>query len=169
MNVKALGQWIGAAGPRPEIRLHHRFLKPPYGYVVGIVLWPIFLSSLSAWAVLLQADLPSIAVTVGSLVVVGGGSLLTILGSAFVLSITAWNTPYERLRHQFALLFLSLFLAVLLFGMYLTWPIFPYGDELGLSVFVAHELSKIVFAGPAIGFMFVFFPLMVFASRYRLK
>lgn len=169
MNVKAPEQWVGTAGPGPETRLHHRFLEPPCGYVLGIALWPIFLSSLSVWAVLLQAGLPSIVVTVGSLVVVGGGSLLTILSSALVLSTTAWNTPYERLRRQFALLFLSLLLAVLLFGVYLTWPMFPYGDELGLSVFVAHELSKIVFAGPAIGFMFALFPLMVFASRYRLE
>ena len=169
MKVKALEQWVGTASPGSETRLHYRFLKPPYGYALGIVLWPIFLSILSVWAVLLQAGLPSIAVTVGSLGVVGGGSLLTILSSALVLSITAWNTPYERLRRQFTLLLLSLLLGVLLFGVYLTWPVFPYGDELGLSVFGAHELSKIVFAGPAIGFLFVLFPLMVFASRYRLK
>ncbi|WP_135830329.1 hypothetical protein [Halorussus halobius] len=168
MAVEALERWVGTAGPEPEPRLHHRFLEPPYGYVLGISIWPLFLLSLSAWAVLLQADLPSVAVTVGSLVVVGG-SLLAILSSALVLSITAWNTPYERLRRQFVPLVLSLGLAVLLFGAYLTWPTFPYGDELGVSIFVAHELSKVVFVGPAIGFSFALFPLMIFASRYRLE
>jgi len=169
MEVKALEKWVGTAGPGPEKRLHHRFLKPPYGYILGIILWPIFISGLSVWAVLLQAGLPSIAVTIGGLVVVVGGSLLTILSSALVLSITAWNSPHERLRRQFAVLFLSILLAVLLFGVYFSWPTFPYGDELELSVFVAHELSKILFAGPAIGFTFMLFPLMVLVSRYRLK
>jgi len=169
MEVKSLEGWVGTAGSGPETRLQHRFLKPPYGYILGIVLWPLFLLSLSVWAVLLQAGLPSFAVTAGGLVVGVGGALLTILSSALVLSITAWNTPYERLRRQFAPLFLSLLLGGLLFGVYLAWPMFPYSDELGLSVFVAHELSKIVFAGPAIGCVFMLFPLMVLASRYRLK
>jgi len=169
MAVKVLEQWVGTAGPSPETRLHHRFLKPPYGYGLGIILWPIFISILSVWAVLFQTGLPSIVVTVGGLVVVVGGSLLTILSSALVLSITAWNSPHEHLRRQFSLLFSSLFLAVLLFGMYLTWPMFPYGDKLELSVFVAHELSKILFAGPAIGLTFMLFPLMVLVSRYRLE
>lgn len=169
MTVKVLEQWVGTAGPSPEKRLHHRFLKQPYGYVLGIILWPIFISILSVWNVLFQTGHPSIAVTVGGFVVVVGGSLLTILSSALVLSITAWNSPHERLRRQFSFLFSSLLLAVLLFGVYLTWPMFPYGDELELSVFLAHELSKILFAGPAIGLTFMLFPLMVLVSRYRLQ
>lgn len=171
MEVDALEKWMDTAGPGPETELHHKFLKPPYGYVIGVVLWPVFLSIISVWVVLWQSGLPSVlpsvVATVIGLVVVVGGSLLTILGSALVLSITAWNTPYERLRRQSVLLFLSLLLAVLLFGVYLTWPMFPYWSELGLSVFGAHELSRIVFAGPAIGFTFMLFPLMVFASRYH--
>ena len=165
MELKKFESWIGTAGPGPGTRLHHEFLTPPCGYVLGIIVWPVFLSSLSVWAALYQVGLPSVAVTVGGLVVVGGGSLLTILSSALVLSITAWNTPYERLRRQSALLLLSPLVAVLLYGVYRTWPLFPHANEFGLSLFVAHELSKIVFVGPAIGFAFLLFPLMVFASR----
>lgn len=169
MEVKALKRWVGTAGPSPEKRLRHRFLKPPYGYVLGIIIWPIFISILSVWNALLQTGPPSIVVTVGGLVVVVGGSLLTILSSALVLSITAWNSPHESLRRQFSFLFSSLLLAVSLFGVYLTWPMFPYGDDLELGVFVAHELSKILFAGPAIGLTFMLFPLVVLVSRYRLR
>jgi len=85
------------------------------------------------------------------------------------MGATAWNTPDERIRRQFALLSLSLLLAVPLFGLYRNWPTIPYRYELGLSVFAAHELSKIVLLGPAIGFAFVTFPLVVLVYRSLLE
>jgi len=165
MGAETLEKQVDASGSGPESLLHPPSLGPPYGYVLGVVLWPVFLSLLSVWAVLLQSGLPSTVDTVGGLVVGVGGFVVTSLSSALVMSATAWNTPYERIRRQFTFLFLSLVLAVLLFGLYSTWQMVPYWHELGLSAFVAHEVSKIVFLGPAIGFTFVIFPLAMLAHR----
>jgi len=169
MEVKALEKWSDAAGSGPRSLLQHRFLKPPYGYVTGVILWPVFLSLISVWAMLLQSGLPAIVDTAGGLVIGVGGFVVTSITSALVMGITARNTPYERIRRQFGLLLLALPLAVVLFGLYLQWPTIPYDHELGLSVFAAHELSKIVFLGPTIGFAFVIFPLAVLAHRIHLK
>ncbi|WP_423743708.1 hypothetical protein V5735_11825 (plasmid) [Haladaptatus sp. SPP-AMP-3] len=169
MGTETLEKWVDASGSGPESLLQRRFLKPPYGYVIGIVLWPVFISIMSVWGVLLQSGPPSIVVTVGGLVVGVGSFVVASMGSALVMGITAWNTPDERIRRQLALLFPSLPLAVLLFGLYLNWPMTPYRSKLGLSAFVANELSKIVFLGPAIGFAFVISPLAVLVHRSRLK
>ena len=169
MEAKTLEKWTDAPGSGLESLIHHQFLKPPYSYVIGVVLWPAFISLTSVWAVVLQSGLPSIVDTVGGLVVGVGGFVVTSMISALLMGVTAWNTPYERIRRQLTFLFLSFLLAVLLFGLYLNWPMIPYSDELGLSAFVAHELSKIVFLGPSIGFAFVIFPLAVLAYRTHLK
>ncbi|UPW00764.1 hypothetical protein M0R88_01355 [Halorussus gelatinilyticus] len=169
MQSEKLETWADTSDSELEGLLLSRFLEPPYGYVTGIVLWPAFFSLVSVWGVLLQSGLPSIVVTVGGLAVGIGGFVVTSMSSAFVMGATAWNTPYERIRRQSALLFPSLLLAALLFGLYLDWPTIPYGYELGLSAFVAHELSRIVLLGPSIGLAFVFFPLAVFVFRYRIK
>lgn len=168
MKAETLERWVGTSNSGLESLLHHRFLEPPYGYVIGVVLWPVFLSILSVWGVL-QFGLPSTVVTLGGLVVGVGGVVMTSMSSALVMGVTAWNAPYERVRRQSTLLFLSLLLAVPLFGLYFRWPSIPYRHELGLSAFAAHELSKIVFLGPAIGFAFVIFPLVVLIHRSRLK
>lgn len=167
MRAKTPEKRVATSGSGPESLLRHPFLKPPYGYVIGVVLWPVFLSLVSVWAAL-QSGLPSPVVTVGGLMVGVGGFVVASTSSALVMAVTAWNTPYERIRRQFALLVLSLLLAVLLAGLYHNHPTFLYRRELGLSVFVAHELSKIVFLGPAIGFGFALFPLVVLVRRsYR--
>ncbi|MFD1634307.1 hypothetical protein ACOZ4L_01085 [Haloplanus ruber] len=142
-------------------------LTPPYGYVIGILLWPVLLSLASVWAVLLQSGLPALVDTLGGLVVGVGGFVSISVSSALSMGGTAWNTPDERIRRQFAALSLALPLAGLLFGLYRNWPLLPFRDELGVTVFVAHELSKIVFLGPAIGFAFVTVPLGVLAYRCR--
>lgn len=168
MRSGTLKKWIDTSDSGLESLLHHRFLKPPYGYVIGVALWPVFMSIISVWAVL-QSGLPSSVVTVGGLVVGVGSFVVTSTSSALVMGVTAWNAPYKRIQRQFAFLFLSLLLAVPLFGLYLNWPTVPYRYELGLSAFVAHELSKIVFLGPAIGFTFVISPLVILIYRYYLK
>lgn len=169
MEVKTLEKWADVPGSGPESLRRHRCLEPPYGYVIGVVLWPVFISLISVWAVLLQSGLPSIVDTVGGFVIGVGGFVVTSTISALLMGVTAWNTPDERIRRQFVFLFLSLLLAVLLFGLYLNWPMIPYSYELGLSTFVAHELSKIAFLGPAVGFAFVIFPLAALAHRTHLK
>lgn len=155
------------SGPGPG--LGHRVLTPPAGYVLGISLWPAFMSLLAVWAVLLQSGLPSIVETVGGLVVGVGGLVVTSVGSALLLGVTAWNTPAERLRRQVTVLGPSLLVAGLLFGLYRTWPMMPYRDELGASALVAHEVSKIVFLGPAIGVAFLAVPLAVLVYRTALE
>lgn len=169
MDIKIFEKWAGVPGSGSESLGRHRFLEPPYGYVIGGVLWPVFTSLITVWAVLLQFGLPSIVDTVGGLVIGIGGFVVTSTISALLLGLTAWNTPYERIRRQFAFLFLSVPLAGLLFGLYLSWPMIPYSYDLGLSTFVAHELSKIAFLGPAVGFAFVIFPLTVLAYRNYLN
>jgi len=169
MRTRTLEKWVDTSGSGPESLLQYRFLKTPYGYVIGIVLWPVFISIMSVWGLLLQFGPPSIVVTVGGLVVGIGSFVVASMSSALVMSATAWNTPDRRVRRQFALLFPSLLLAVPLFGLYLNWPMIPYRYELGLSVFVANELSKIVFLGPAIGFAFVISPLAVLVHRSHPK
>lgn len=168
MRAETLENWLDTAGSGPESLLRHRFLEPPYGYVIGVALWPIYISLLSVWGLLLFG-LPSTVGTLGGLVLGVGGVVATSVGSALVMGATARNTPYERIRRQFAFLFLSLLLAGPLFGLYFRWPTVAYSDELGLSVFAAHEVSKIVFLGPAIGFSFVTFSLVVLAYRSFLE
>ncbi|MFC4448346.1 hypothetical protein [Halorussus aquaticus] len=168
MRAETVEEWMDTSGPGPESLLRHRFLEPPYGYVIGVVLWPVFLSIVSVWGVL-QSVLPPTVVTVGGLVVGIGGFVVTSTSSALLMGVTAWNTPYERVRRQSVLLCLSLVPSALLFGLYLRWPSIPYRYELGLSVFLAHELSKIVFLGPAIGFAFVISSLVVFVYRACIK
>ncbi|WP_128476549.1 hypothetical protein [Halorussus pelagicus] len=164
MNAEPLETWIDTSGSGLESLLHHPLLNPPYGYVIGVVLWPVFLSILSVWG-LLMSSLPSSVVTPGGLALGVGGPVVTSMSSALVMGATAWNTPRERIRRQFALLSLSFLLAVPLFGLYFDWPTIPYGRELGLSVFAAHELSKIVLLGPAIGVAFLIFPLLMLGDR----
>jgi len=168
MRAKTLKRWAGTSGSGLESLLQHQFLKPPYGYVIGIVLWPVFISIFSIWAVL-QSGLPSTVVTIGGLVIGVGSFVIASMGSALVMGVTAWNTPDERIQRQSALLFLSLLLSIPLFSLYANWPMIPYRHELGLSAFAAHELSKIVFLGPAIGFAFIISPLVVLVYRSRLK
>lgn len=169
MGAETPGKQLGIPVAGPDSPHGHRLLKSPYGYVIGVALWPVFLSLLSVWAVLLQSGLPSPVATVGGLVVGVGGFVVASIGSAVVMGVTAWNTPDERHRRQFAFLFLSLLLAVLLFGLYLQWPTIPYRFELGVSAFVAHEVSKIAFLGPAIGLSFVIVPLGVLVYRRHVK
>ena len=159
---------VHISGPGLESLLQHRFLNPPYGYVIGVAVWPVFLSILSGWNVVLQSSSPSFVGAIAGLVIVGGGFVLTIVGSALVLGVTGWNASQDRIRQQIAFLVLSLLLSALLFGLYLSWPTIPYRSELGLSLFVAHELSKIVFLGPATGFAFMLFSLLMLVDRqYR--
>lgn len=164
MRAESLEKWVGASGSGPESLLRHRFLEPPYGYAIGVLLWPIYVSVLSLWIVL-SPSFPTIIYTVGGLVVTVGGFVVTSMSSALVMGVAARNAPGERIRRQFALLFLFLLLAALLLGLYLQWPTVPYRYELGLSVFAAHELSKIVFLGPAVGFAFAISPLAVLVHR----
>lgn len=169
MGAERLEKWVDTSGSGPEALLHHRFLKPPYGYAIGVLLWPVFISITSLWVVLLQSNPPSIVSTVGGLIIVGGGFMITSISSALVMGATAWNTPDERIRRQFTLFCLSLILAVLLFGLHLNPSLISYRSALGLSAFAAYELSKIVFLGPAIGFAFVIFSLVVLVYRSHLK
>ncbi|WP_135853723.1 hypothetical protein [Halorussus salinus] len=168
MRAETLGEWVDTSRSGLESLLRHRLLEPPYGYLIGVVLWPSYISLLSVWALLLSG-LPSTVGTLGGLILGIGGFVVASLGSALVMGITAWNTPDERVRRQFALLVPWLLITVPLFGLYFRRPMIPYGDELGLSVFVAHELLKIVFLGPAIGFAFVASPLVVLGYRSRLE
>lgn len=169
MRIELLESWINTLDAGLESLLHHPFAKPPYGYVIGVVLWPLYISTLSVWAILLQFNLPSTIVTLGVLIIGIGGFVTTTMSSILITGATAWNTPYERIRRQFALLVLPLLLAVPLFSVYQNWQMEPYGYELGLSTFAAHELSKIVFLGPATGCAFLLSPLVVFLYRIFLK
>jgi hypothetical protein len=169
MRVETADIWATPSGSGPKSLLQHRFLTPPYGYVIGVALWPVFVSIISVWVVLWQSGLPSVlpavVATVLGLVVVVGGFVVTSMSSALVLGITAWNTPSGQIRRQVVLVASSLLVSVLLFGLYLTWPTIPFRFELGLSAFVAHELSKILFLGPATGLAFMLVPLAVLGYR----
>lgn len=167
MISEARDKWANTLDSEPL--LDHWVLKPPYGYMVGVLIWPVFFTVLSVWGTLLQSDPPSVVVTVGGLAVGVGCFVVTSMGSALVLGVTAWNIPQEHIRQQFVLLVLSLLFAALLFGLYLNWSMIPYRYELGLSAFMAHELSKIVLLGPAIGFAFMISPVVVLAHRTHLR
>jgi hypothetical protein len=153
MELDTLETWSSSKSGSSSIP-RHWLLTPPYGYVLGVGLWPVFAVLVSLWTVLIQAGIPSVAVTTGGLIVVFGGFIATFLSSATVLCLTAWNVSSTRLRQQFVLASVFLGLAVLLFSLFGNWPTIPYRMELGLSAFAAHELSKIVFAGPALGCTF---------------
>lgn len=167
MNAETLSKWTGISVSGPGPLLRHRFLKPPYGYVLGFVLWPLNLLFYSVSGVLLLSSRPSPVATVGSYVFIGAFALVSI-SSALVMAATAWNTPYERIRRQSRVLLVALLLAVPFLGLFEMWSILPYGREL-VGLTLAHELSRFVFLGPAIGFAFVVFPLMVLGYRYTLE
>jgi hypothetical protein len=170
MNSKTLSKWTGISGSGPEPLLRYRFLKSPYGYVPGFVLWPLNLLFYSVSGVLLLSSRPSPVATVGSYVFIGAFALVSI-SSALVMAVTALNTPYERIRRQSGVLLVALLLAVPFFGLFDRWPTLPYSRELvGLvGDTIAHELFRLVFLGPAIGFAFVIFPLVVLGYRYALE
>ncbi|MFC7073151.1 hypothetical protein ACFQJ7_12185 [Halovenus rubra] len=155
-------KWVGNPGPPSGALIQNQILKPPYGYVIGIIIWPIFLSIISV-SIAMSLQIGFFLIT--SLIVVVGGPL-TIISSACVLSITAWNTPDKQIQQYVAVLTALFFLSVPLFYLWATTGTVFLQDR-GLSAFAAHELIRIVFLGPAIGFVFVVFSLMIFASRYR--
>lgn len=149
---------------------HRWFLKPPYGYVIGVLLWLINLSIFSVWSVFSLSYDSSVIITAGSLVFFAVFVTASV-SSALVMGITAWNTPHERIRRQSGVLLVSLLLAVPFFCLFDRWPTLPYARELvGLvGDTIAHELFRLVFLGPAIGFAFVIFPLVVLGYRYALE
>ncbi|MFD1640294.1 hypothetical protein [Halohasta litorea] len=155
--------------PRPELEplLQHRFLTPPYGYVLGVLLWPVFDVLISVWFGLSQSGLLSIPDPIGGLVVLGG-FVGTSVSSALVMGLTAWNTPDEHRRRYFALLLLCLLFGILLFRLHTTFTTI-LRFELGVSLFASHELSKIVFRGPALGLVSAFYALVVLSFRYLFK
>lgn len=165
MGAKPRERQVGLSPPGADSPRWHRLLKPPYGYAVGVGLWPVFLSILAVWAVLLQSGLPPIVATVGGAVVGIGGFVMTSVGSTLVMAVTAWNTPSERIHRDLALLVLFLPLAGLLVSLYLNGSAARLGFETEMSAFVAHELSKIVVLGPAIGFAYITVPLGVLVYR----
>lgn len=147
--------------------LQHRFLTPPYGYVIGILLWPANISLLSVGYALSLSNLPPLIVTVGG-VAVEGAFVMTSVVSALVMGITAWNTPDERIQRHVILLCLCLLPAALLFGLQHEFPT-PLRFELGLGLSASNELSKIVFRGPALGFTSVVYSLVVLVFRSLFK
>lgn len=167
MVLEPFKKEVDIPGPRLEPLLQHRFLTPPYGYVLGVLLWPVFQVILSVSLGLSQSGLPSLVAIVDGVVVVGG-FVGTSVGSALVMGITAWNTPDEDIRRYVALLCLCLLLGVLSFSLYDELPT-TYGSELGLSLFASYELLKILFRGPALGLASAFYSLMVLGFRYLFK
>jgi len=167
MVSEAFKKEVDIPGPRLVPLGQHRFLTPPYGYVLGVILWPVFQLIISVWFVLSQSGLPSLVATVEEFVVLGG-FLGASVGSALVMGIAAWNTPDERRQRYFTLLCLCLLPGVLFFSLYNNSST-TYGFELGLSFLASDELTKILFRGPALGLVSAFYALVVLSFRSLFK
>ncbi|MEA1932635.1 MAG: hypothetical protein U9O06_13960 [Euryarchaeota archaeon] len=167
MVLELLKREVDIPGSGLEPLFQHRFLTPPYGYVIGILLWPANISLLTVGYALSLSDLPSPVVTVGG-VAVQGAFVMTSMISAVVMGLTAWNTPDERIQRHFVLLCLCLLLAALFFRLQHEFPT-PLRFELGLGLSASNELSKIVFRGPALGFTSVVYALIVLSFRHLFK
>ena len=172
MEAEALDKWIDPRRPRLGSLLLHRFLKPPYGYAIGIGVWPVYLA---LWyGTVFAAEILGLVPFSLSVIVAVGGLLVTSVVSVLAMCLTAWRTPYARIRgHSLGISLFLLFAPPLAYVYFGSPPLLPspYSaiEPLGLDVFVEHALITTGLLGPAIGFAFLFFALLVLAFRYRLK
>ena len=172
MNAEALDKWFSPRRPPCDSLVLHRFLKPPYGYAIGIGVWPVYLA---LWyATVFAAEILGLVPFSVSVIVALGGLLVTSVVSALAMCITAWRAPYARIRGHSLAISVSLLFALLLGYVYFGAPSLlpsPHSviEPLGLDVFVEHALITTGLLDPAIGFMFLVFALFVLVFRYRLK
>lgn len=172
MESKALENWIDLRRPALESLLLHRFLKPPYGYAIGIGAWPVYLA---LWyGTVYAADVMALGPFSLSIFGAVAGLLVTSIVSAFAMALTAWRPPYRRIRRHTLGVSVFLLFAPALFVVYSgATPFVPSPssaiEPLGLDVFVEHALITTGVLGPAIGFAFLFFAVLVLAFRYRLE
>ena len=172
MEAEALDKWIA---PRRSLRdslLLHRFLEPPYGYAIGIGVWSVYLT---LWyGTVFAAEILGLVPFSLSVTVAVGGLLATSVVSALAMCITAWRAPYARIRsHSLAIAVFFLFALPLVSVYFGSPPLLPSPsaaiEPLGLDVFVEHALITTGLLGPAIGFAFLAFALLVLAFRSRLE
>jgi len=145
----------------------HPVFHSPYGYVIGILLWPLNLFIFSVWGVLSLSYELSPFITVERYLFLGVFVSVSVT-SALVMCVTASNTSYDRIQHQSAFLLAALLLAVPFLGLFDTWPAVPYAPEMvGLvGDTIANELFRFLFLGPAVGLAFLIVPLVVLGYRY---
>ena len=148
----------------------HPIFHSPYGYVIGILLWPLNLFIFSVWGVVSLSYELSPFSTVGRYLFIGVFVTVSIT-SALIMGITASNTSYDRIQHQSAFLLVALLLSVPFLGLFDTWPAVPYAPEIVDLVgdTIANELFRFIFLGPAVGFAFLIVPLVVLGYRYTIE
>lgn len=172
MEAAALHKWTDIDRPALESLLIHRLLKPPSGYAIGIGVWTVYLAFW--YGTVFAAEFLYLVPFWLSVVVAVGGLLVTSIVSALAMCITAWRLPYPRIRGHTVGVAAFLLFAPALFVVYFGSSPFlpsPYSAiaPLGLDVPVEHALLTAGLLGPAIGFAFLVFALLVLAFRYRLK
>ncbi|NHN58947.1 MULTISPECIES: hypothetical protein [Halorussus] len=172
MEAEALDKWIDRRRPPLDSLLLHRFLKPPHGYAIGIGVWPVYLAFW--YGTVFAAEILGPVPFSLSVIAAVGGLLATSVVSALAVCITAWRTPYARIRgHSLGISVFLLFALPLAYVYFGSPPLLPgpYSaiEPLGLNVFVEHALITTGLLGPAIGFAFLFFALLVLAFRWRLE
>lgn len=172
MEAETLDTWLVPCSSLLDSLLSHPLLEPPYGYAIGIGVWPAYLA---LWyATVFTAELLGAVPFSLSVVVGAGGLLVTSVGSVLAMCITAWRTPYARLRRQSPGIFVTFLFGLLTASVYFGSPPLlpsPYSviAPLGLDAFGEHALVTTGLLGPAIGLAFLAFALFVLAVRYRLQ
>lgn len=172
MQADALNTWIDSRGPDGSPLLLRRLLSPPYGYVLGIALWPGYLAVL--YASLFVTEILELLPFAVSAVVFLSGLLVTSALSILVMGSTAWRVSTDRIRDQFFRTAVLLLLAPALFVVYtvsISGLPSPYAviAPLGLDAFVDHAIITTVLLGPVVGFALLVFPLVVLVYRSRLE
>lgn len=171
MEAGALDKVTGPRGPLKNSLLLHRFLEPPYGYVVGIGVWPVYL--VLWYGTVFAAEILGLVPFSLSVIVAVAGLLVTSAVSALAMCVTAWRVSTARIREQSLVSSVFLLFALTLGYVYFgSPPLLPSPhaaiEPLGLDVFLEHALVTTGVLGLALGFAFSVFALLVFAFRSRL-
>lgn len=168
MEADSIASWLEARDPGRSPLLGYRSLSPPLGYVLGIALWPVYLTVL--YGTIFVTESLQLLPSVVSIAVFLGGLLATSISSALVMCVTSWQVSATRIREHSLWVSASLLLAPALFlvrhGLVPVLPS-PYLmlKPLGLHAFAEHALITIGFLGPMVGVLFLCFPLLVLGYR----
>lgn len=165
MITETLDKLTDSHGPDFESLPFQQFLRPPYGYVIGVVVWSVYLATW--YTAVYVTEIRGLLPFRFSVVVALGGLLVTAVISAVAMSITAWRVPRGRIRGHFARVSLAILVVPILFFVYFVSDLSSV-DSSGLSVFTEHALLTTGLVGPMIGFAFLLFSLLVLGFRYRL-
>lgn len=161
--ISAFDEWTPTGGPETEPLPLQRYFESPTGYVLGVVVWPLYLA---VWygSVYVTEILGVLPFTL-SIIIAVGGLFFTSVVSAAAIGVTAWQVPEARLRGHFARLSLFVLLAPALFYLYFVSSFASISGS-GLGAFAQHAIVTTGLLGPMLGFSFLAFALFVLGVRY---